>query len=306
MTTGLENGRRVSDDCDTNQLAEEDWFEDPSDVPEDLRSCLPAINVTQKQFFIHLSRLALVGREAHVTILSRPLSQIDHGEAEMVLQSITQWRRAVPFRLTPEAVTSWTSEGLWVLVLAAWCCRLECHIHRTLWRSLMESGTEVVPISRGLQDAVFSLDAVIKRAVFHGLCRHMPLSVSTSAAANGALAIELLCQPNITTGEKLVYEEAVRNCVQFLSQTQEVWTTVRALLRLFAWVISRKQLSFPSGLEEIESVNGGQPRPSTTLSRGVLPTDRSHHDETINPLLFSMDALMDWQNWNDIATLRTL
>lgn len=177
MTTGLENGRRVSDDCDVVELTVEDWDEGTANVPEDLQTSLPAVNTTQKQFFIHLSRLALIGREAHLVILSRQLSKIDHSQADDVLSSMKSWRQALPFQLTSESVSSWTSEGIWVLVLAAWCCRMECHIYRTLWRSFMHSGMESLPASRGLQDSIFNLDAIIKRAVLHGLCRFMPLTM---------------------------------------------------------------------------------------------------------------------------------
>ncbi|EOA91545.1 uncharacterized protein SETTUDRAFT_18226 [Exserohilum turcica Et28A] len=65
VTTGLINERYIPDDCDTVELCEADWDEDTTIVPLEMRECLTPINITQKLFFIHLSRLARIGREAH-------------------------------------------------------------------------------------------------------------------------------------------------------------------------------------------------------------------------------------------------
>lgn len=177
VTTGLVNERRVPDDCDTVELCEADWDEDPSIVPDDLRSCLPHVNSTQKQFLIHLSHLAVLGRQAHKFALSRNPLQIDHHQVETVLGLLRTWRQQLPGELTITSTTSWDSQGIWTLILAAWGSRLECHIHRMMWRSRMRTGDQACPISSGLRDSIFNLDAVIKRAVLHGLCKYMPLTV---------------------------------------------------------------------------------------------------------------------------------
>lgn len=101
-----------------------------------------------------------------------------------------------------------------------------------------------------------------------------------------------------------MYQEAVRNGVLFLKQTQETWTTVRALLRLFAWVVARKGLSFTSGLEDLDSLDANTDE--LGFSSNVHPPGQPQDDGTINPLLFSIDPFLDLQDWNDIAMLRAL
>lgn len=88
MTTGLINERYIPDDCDTVELCEADWDEDTTIVPLEMRECLTPINITQKLFFIHLSRLARIGREAHKIAFSRKYAQIQHEQAESVLAAI--------------------------------------------------------------------------------------------------------------------------------------------------------------------------------------------------------------------------
>lgn len=126
---------------------------------------------------------------------------------------------------------------------------------------------------------------------------------TTSAAVNVALAIELLCQPNISAGEKSVYEEAVRNGIMFLRDVQEIWATVGALLSLFAWVLARKELVFASGLEPLEN-------PDNVLDNTALPFTAfgtpnnpfaTSDDDIANALLFGNESYLDLPSWTDEA-----
>ena len=111
-----------------------------------------------------------------------------------------------------------------------------------------------------------------------------------------------VCRDDITPGERSVYEEAVRNGVHFLKVVQETWTTFRAMLRLFAWVLKYKNLTFDCGIKSSESSFWDN---ETQLQPQFNPgTNTIHDDDSSNAFAFDVDAFLDLQNWNDATMLR--
>lgn len=76
-----------------------------------------------------------------------------------------------------ESVRDWKNEGIWVLVLMAWCYRLECIIYRSLRKAYTAEDSEREQVTDSLHRAIFELDAIVRRAVTHRIGQFLPMSL---------------------------------------------------------------------------------------------------------------------------------
>lgn len=76
-----------------------------------------------------------------------------------------------------ESVRDWENEGIWVLVLMAWCYRLECMLYRTPRKAYVADSNERERMTEILHRAIFELDTIVRRAVTHCMGRLLPMSL---------------------------------------------------------------------------------------------------------------------------------
>jgi hypothetical protein len=94
-----------------------------------------------------------------------------------------QWPSALPPELHTEAVSDWSRENVWVLVLKAMSYRLECVFYRNLREVL--GAEEDESRRRALQKqqgAMLEFDAILDRIMLHNLVEFCPLSMYVSCA----------------------------------------------------------------------------------------------------------------------------
>ncbi|KAH7064054.1 fungal-specific transcription factor domain-containing protein [Paraphoma chrysanthemicola] len=247
--SGLYNSLLLrADDIDTLALTADDWPSDDEVCPAELIDVLPPIRMYHKDYMIQLCNLAAIGKSAHSTVLSCAVNKIDRTQALDLLESIFEWRLALPRSLRMESIRQWEDEGIWVLTLMAWCYRLECVTCRSLRKACVAEPSELERFTDLLHKAVFELDAIVRRAVTHRVGQLLPMSFSTAVATMISLCIELLLKPDLRPSDKLVSEEAVRTGIAFLVGSQESWPSLRWMLRMFDWAFAQAGLDFSSGL----------------------------------------------------------
>ena len=143
---------------------------------------------------MHLAELSLIGKksickvfcnwiliysgsDAHTAILSRSALELDRQRVTEIIDNIHSWKVKLPSKLRPESVKEWDEEGLWILVLMAWCYRMECNIYRALRKANDLVSDDFVDSTRRLQTAIFELDIIVKRAVTHNVGKLLPMSL---------------------------------------------------------------------------------------------------------------------------------
>lgn len=155
---------------------------------------------------------------------------------------------ALPRSIQLESVRDWKNEGVWILVLMAWCYRLECMIYRSASKNYPLGDIEHDRMADSLHRAIFELDAVVRRAVTHRVGQFLPMSFSTAVATLIALCTELLLKPDIEPTDKLMSEEAVRTGIVFLIASQDTRPSLRWMLKMFSWAFRQTGLDFDTGL----------------------------------------------------------
>lgn len=94
-----------------------------------------------------------------------------------IIDSIRSWKLSLPVQLRPESVKDWNEDGLWTLVLMAWCYRMECNIYRNLNKTFGAIDDSNACYTQRLQTAVSELNIVVKRAVTHKVGKLLPMSL---------------------------------------------------------------------------------------------------------------------------------
>lgn len=84
---------------------------------------------------------------------------------------------ALPRSIQLESVRDWKNEGVWILVLMAWCYRLECMIYRSASKNYPLGDIEHDRMADSLHRAIFELDAVVRRAVTYRVGQFLPMSL---------------------------------------------------------------------------------------------------------------------------------
>ncbi|PIB00684.1 Cutinase transcription factor 1 beta [Cercospora beticola] len=300
--SGLDNARLVrSKQCDTPTLTVDDWPDDETSCPDYLDRLLPPVEMYHKQFLIQMAALARIGSAVHSALLALQRHSLDDKQVSDLQDAIFEWRLALPRELRVESVKSWRQEGVWVLVLMAWCYRMECMFYRALRKPHHPTAPEWAAITERLHASLFELDTVTRRAVTHQVCSLVPMSFSTAVATNVALCIEMLLNPGLTTSDKLMCEEAIRTGTACLVEQQESRPCLTWMLRLFDWAFTHSGLCFTSGAVDF----GVQDRSANSTSpNGGRPTQDSWSvllaPETMSSL-FQMDSGVlsgaDWPEW---------
>jgi hypothetical protein len=110
-------------------------------------------------------------------VLARNPSELDQQRISMIMDEIYEWKVALPSQLRVESVKNWSEEGLWILVLMAWCYRLKCNVYHTLRKAMNDGGDSIADVVQRFHTAIFELDIIVKRAVTHHIGKLLPMSL---------------------------------------------------------------------------------------------------------------------------------
>ncbi|PPJ59588.1 hypothetical protein CBER1_01172 [Cercospora berteroae] len=298
----LDNARLVrSKQCDTPTLTIDDWPDDETSCPHHLDRLLPPVETYHKQFLIQMAALARIGSADHSALLALQRHSLDDKQVSDLQDAIFEWRLALPRELRVESVKSWKQEGIWVLVLMAWCYRMECMFYRALRKPRRPIAPEWATMTERLHASIFELYTVVRRAITHQVCSLVPMSFSTAVATNVAFCIEMLLSPGLTTSDKLMCEEAIRTGTACLVEQQESRPCLTWMLRLFDWAFTHSGLCFTSGAVDFGLQNRSA---NSTSPNGGRPTQDSW-SIMLGPdsmsSLFQMDSGVlsgaDWPEW---------
>lgn len=88
------------------------------------------------------------------------------------------WRRALPPEFQLETADVWSRSSVWVFVLRALACRLECLVYRDVSGQTHEQDAFRRRAAQKQQNAMLELDSILRRIMLYDLVEHCPFSLS--------------------------------------------------------------------------------------------------------------------------------
>lgn len=85
--------------------------------------------------------------------------------------ALEDWYKSLPVELRMEGVREWSVENVWILIMRATSCRLECIFYRLL-HSRATNEDMALRIFQKQQSAMFEFGTVIDRLMLHKLARY--------------------------------------------------------------------------------------------------------------------------------------
>ncbi|KAH8812472.1 hypothetical protein F5884DRAFT_855768 [Xylogone sp. PMI_703] len=194
-------------------------------------------------------------------------------------------------QLHTDSVGDWTTDKIWILVLKAMSCRLECVLYRNLRKI---SAGEEASTRRALQkqqDAMLELDSILDRIMLHDLVASCPLSLSTCASTVVAMHIEIALSATSTMPQRRTNLTHIYNGIDYLRASSKYWDSIRGNLRMFEAIMAETGLSL-SGPEHFDfDLASMNPFRRINSSKGASHvsnrgTDPFQIPDTPNPAVF--------------------
>ncbi|KIW25997.1 uncharacterized protein PV07_09129 [Cladophialophora immunda] len=242
---GHSNVRLINDDdSDMPDVGEDDWEEERD--CEAFRNVLPPVTRLQRLYHVENTKLSHISAD-----FCRMFRNNEHPPSiprcQEFEQSIAEWQKGLPLELHSESVRSWSVENVWILVLRALACRLECVFYRTIRQLNRTWKKECLLASKQKQEiAMFELDSTIDRLVIHNLVGYCHSFIYMCICTITAMHIENALHTATSPQDKLAARLRIHKNLTCLRSNSEPWTWLEFMIRMLEVIIRRTGLSLDS------------------------------------------------------------